>query len=244
VRSFARVERSKLEEFITRAYEGTEREVQRRGRGPATMLMARRGPSAVYASRMWRETRCMKLSRRSLIPLIVVAAVGVGVAAYAPAASSATSPTVYSLTYAGTDAHSLDSGVSPTFVDGGGVRPTYLNDHVPKYHYLEIGLNIPVGAKVTSVAITYSECEPMVQSSLSFGSYQPGTGNTMPLFTVVGKSCGRTTVTKTGAPVTTIAAGRRYVIDDQYGNLATYPGSDEVLYGATVKYTCTAPCVP
>jgi hypothetical protein len=192
----------------------------------------------------------------SLVPTFaIVAAVGIGtgVVGRTPSASSATAPT-YSYTIAGTDMHSLDPRMEPIFIDGGGVEavlPVPSNDH-PTYPYLEAGVDLPVGAKVKSVAVSYAFCEvahPEDTPSFVFGSYSPATGDTVQNATLAGplsgSPCHRATVTTTGKSVTTTAAGRRYAIDYLPQITPNYPGSgDSVFYGATVKYTCTSPCVP
>jgi hypothetical protein len=55
-------------------------------------------------------------------------------------------------------------------------------------------------------------------------------------------------VTKTGSPIVTVAAGRRYAVEWFPQITGAYPGdngfSSGIFHGATVKYTCTSPCVP
>jgi hypothetical protein len=183
--------------------------------------------------------------RRVLIPVFVIVSAVVGVVGRTTAASPAAA-TTYSYTVSGSDAHSLDALIDPMFVAGGGVEGVYSGGN-PAFPYLEIGLDLPVGAKVTSVASTSSYCAPGHDVPvISFGSYEPTTRNTVPNVTLTGDdACAASTVKKTGKPIVTTVAGRRYVMDYQINHLALYPGDQgSVWYGATIKYTCTSPCVP
>jgi hypothetical protein len=113
--------------------------------------------------------------------------------------------------------------------------------------YLEATLDLPAGAKVTSVAITLTNCGG---GSVDFGSYAPAAG-AFSLHThlaVPPGTCPRRTFIKAGSPLTTVANGRRYAITwtvpSVYGwSAAPFTGAS-TFNGATVRYTCTAPCVP
>jgi hypothetical protein len=172
-----------------------------------------------------------------------------GVAFPATSSAPAAVPTL-SLTVSGTDAHSLDARLKLQFVPGGGVIGVFESGQAPTtpYNYFELPLDLPVGAKVTSVAVTHSICSGGNSTTAVFGSYSPTSRVTQQNATLAmnkPSDCGARTVTKTGNPITTIAAGRRYEIDYQNTSIGAYPGfNDVVLYGATVKYTCTSPCVP
>jgi hypothetical protein len=188
----------------------------------------------------------MTLLRRAVIALLAVLAVG-GVAGRISSASSAT-PTTFSVTVAGIDSQTLDPHFRPMFDGGGGVRATLEQDEgTIMFFNLEVGVDLPVGAKVTSVAISARTCLNNVP--VVFGSDQPTTGNAIQnvvMNVLKGSPCRAVrTATKTGNPITTTVAGRRYVVDARLG-AAAYPNnpSDDAFMGATIKYTCTAPCVP
>lgn len=190
------------------------------------------------------------LRRFPVVLVVAVIAVGV-VSRVSSASSSAAAPTAFSSTIAGTDMHALDPHLQPMFVPGGGVLAvdTTGGATVVKYKYLETGLNLPVGARVISVAVTYSLCgSGPAPSRFVFGSYSPTSRTTLQNATLLGSatSCAPKTITKTGSPITTTVAGRRYAFDfaPVFGH--TYPAdfAYEVFYGATIKYTCTSPCVP
>ena len=185
---------------------------------------------------------------------LAVASVLGAVAAVAfsvPSTGGAAAATMYSLTFAGTDAHSIDYHHAPLFTAGGGVQPALVDSGTPPYApYLEMGLPLPVGAKVTSISISYvGGASSHGAGSYVFGSYQPTTRNTLQtLGLAIPNSETPRTVTRAGNPITTVVAGRRYVIDWQWstGNGGGAPFGDgfNTWYGATVRYTCTAPCVP
>ena len=165
-----------------------------------------------------------------------------------PRSSGAATSTTYSLTVNGTDVVTLNPREVPVFVDGGGVQATSNStdnrDTALGPSYFEVHLDLPVGAKVTAVAISLSGIsEP--PGTYVFGSYSPSTKHTVQVFAISPGSSAFRTVTKTGNPLATVASGRRYVLDWDYPSLSTgVAGSDGTFYGATVKYTCTAPCVP
>src|SRR4051794_186704 len=91
--------------------------------------------------------------------------------------SPAATPTVYSVTYAGTDLHSLNPGIEPQLVDGGGVLAVYGSGDLTSPRFFEVEIDLPVGSKVTSVSVTASGCYG--RPSYVFGSYQPTTRNTL-----------------------------------------------------------------
>jgi len=78
------------------------------------------------------------------------------------------------------------------------------------------------------------------------------TADTVPLFTLnpPRDDCARRVINRTGTPIATVTANRRYVLDWffafnlQAGYTAAAAAAAPKFYGATVKYTCTAPCVP
>ena len=190
----------------------------------------------------------MTLLRRVLVlSFAIIAAVGVGVMGRMSVASSATAP-VYSYTVSGSDAHPLDPHVGAMFTSGGGVEAVSLDSF--SLRYLEVGLNLPVGAKVTSIAASYTDCYrgpgwETSPSTITFGSYAPTSGSTVSNATLTGTSCTLSTLTKTGNPIVTTVAGRRYVVDYNPALMSQYPGEHAGTFnGATVKYTCTSPCVP
>jgi hypothetical protein len=149
---------------------------------------------------------------------------------------------------AGTDVHSLNPTWQPGFVDGGGVQT--IDTGAPGYEgnrYFEASLNLPVGAKVTSVAMSYqSGGFPGAKDQFAFGSYSPSTRATQQVFDLTAPHVSApSTFTKTGHPLATIATGRRYVLDWLQAGSASAPASElGTFYGATVNYTCAAPCVP
>lgn len=150
------------------------------------------------------------------------------------------------MTLSGTDAHSLDPHVGALFAPGGGVQPVSVGSPVTSSaQYFELAFNLPVGAKVTSVAVSYKHCKS-VGTDAVFGSYAPATLATVQVASLtLPATCSVRTVTKSGAPLTTVAAGRRYVIDYHSYNVDTYGSAQtNVLFGGTVKYTCASPCVP
>lgn len=149
----------------------------------------------------------MTLMRRVfIIPAVAILAFVAGVVGRPSSASPAT---IFSLTVAGTDAHTLDPHVQALFVAGGGMKGVFEESTTAMtYKFFEVGLALPVGAKVTSIAVSGKAC--MGGSPAVFGSYAPTTGNTVQTLTMtVPGGCTLKTVTKTGNPITTIVAGRR-----------------------------------
>jgi hypothetical protein len=188
----------------------------------------------------------MTLMRRSFVPLFAVLVVAGFVGRTASASPAAAKTFTY--TVAGTDAHSLDPRIGPIFVDGGGVEAARPDATLPEtYDFLEVGLDLPVGAKVTSLVVYYSYCiKPQFAPDFVLGSYQPATGSTQQNVVLTGSdTCARSALTHTGKPILTTVAGRRYALDYLQHTFNDYPGDRRsVFYGATIKYTCTAPCVP
>jgi hypothetical protein len=191
----------------------------------------------------------MKTLRIAFITVVATLAAVLGFGQLAPAGSAA-APTVYTRTIAGTDVHSLDPHLDWIFVPGGGatvtIEPSGANI---KYNYLEATIDLPVGAKVTSIAVTYKYCPNPSPGPASyvFGSYLPATRATVQSAVInANPSCSPTTVTKTGNPITTALAGRRYALDWSPYLSSPWPSPNpgEVFYGATIKFTCTSPCVP
>lgn len=186
----------------------------------------------------------MTLMRRVfIIPPVAILAFAAGLLGRTSSASPAT---IFSITRAGTDARTLDTHVQPLFVAGGGMKGVFEAPDTPiTYKYFELGLNLPVGAKVTS-AVSGKACQ-QGGAPVVFGSYAPATGHTLQNATMtVPAGCTLKTVTKTGNPITTTVAGRRYTIDFTPITLGVYPGTSnqDARFGATVKYTCASPCVP
>ena len=197
----------------------------------------------------------MQVRTRRWMPVLLALGAGivVGSVALPTASGEAATAKVYSLTVAGTDAHALDPHLQGAFVTGGGVTAVELPDmqwSVPSSDYLEVSLGLPVGAKVTSVAISYAPSEQRTFDSgtYTFGSYAPGNLSTQQIFTVSSPALVQSVpATSTNAVQgVTIAAGRRYVLDWKFPAFSTLPipNGDGTFYGATVKYTCTAPCTP
>jgi hypothetical protein len=188
-------------------------------------------------------------TRRALALAVSALLVGVGAVTFlVPTVGQAASNTAYTQTVAGTESHSLSPYFEPAFTTSGGVIPVRMDPNPSPNHYFESAFDVPTGAKITSVTVSYSGCD--VVGTYSFGSYSL-TGSTSQLFTLKpGVSCGRRVIIKTGTPITTVAAGRRYVLDWRFPEALSPGYSDEeafaanTYYGATVKYTCTAPCVP
>jgi hypothetical protein len=190
---------------------------------------------------------------RRALALAVAALLG-GLAAVAfsvPSTGGAATNTVYQQTVVGSESHSLSPYYEPAFVSHGGVIPLRVDQaHDSPNTYFESVFDVPVGAKITSLTISYAGCVGEA-GSYAFGSYSL-TANTSALFTLTppNSGCARTVINKTGAPLTTVTAGRRYVLDWGFVQSVTPGYTDTVLsyvskfYGATVKYTCTAPCVP
>lgn len=153
--------------------------------------------------------------------------------------------------------HSLDERVAPQFVpnSGGGVSATFEGGAAPNSTHVtfEAGIDLPKGAKVTAVSFTVTPANRTgcFGESLSFGSYVPQSAITTTNVSFTTPShlgaCVRGTFTKTGNPIATVVDGRRYVIDWKASVITDYPGdaaSGGIFHGATVKYTCTSPCVP
>jgi hypothetical protein len=187
--------------------------------------------------------------RRGLaLALAAILGAVAAVAFSVPTTGGAATATTYSLTVTGSESHTLSPYFGPAFTSHGGVIPVRVDSHDSVNRYFESAFDVPVGAKITSVSIAYAGCSFV--GTYTFGSYSL-TGNTVSLFSLQpGLSCARKTVTKTGAPITTVAGGRRYVLDWRFTE-SFLPGYSDAtaaaantFYGATVKYTCTAPCVP
>jgi hypothetical protein len=191
---------------------------------------------------------------RRTLALLVAAGLGAvsGIAVVWPDSSGAATSTVYSATVAGTDLHALNPHVVPQFVAGGGVQ-AISDGPLPEWPwYLEATIDLPVGAKVTSLTVSFRSCSS--GDSIVFGSYSPTTLNTVQSRTIAhfnpNDTClARKTYAASGNPITTVATGRRYAIDwlvDSQHAWTSVPASStySAFYGATVKYTCTAPCVP
>jgi hypothetical protein len=182
--------------------------------------------------------------RRALA--FAVAALLGGLAATAlsvPDLGDAATATTYSLTVSGTDAVTLNPRVVPLSNGGGAVEASGGGASVGTgAPFFEVHLDLPVGAKVTSVAISYQTLIVVDPGSFTFGSYSPSGGPTNQIFTITPASSDGVVKTsgRRGDPLTTVAAGRRYVLDWGYGA----PGRPAAFNGATVKYTCVAPCVP
>jgi hypothetical protein len=182
----------------------------------------------------------------SAVTAVVLSATSSSASSTSSAAVAAAS-TSYSLTLAGTDAHSLDPQLGIQFVAGGGAGSVANPSPSTATQYFELSLNLPVGAKVTSIAVSYQYCDSAPQPVAVFGSYSPSTLVTQQVATMnlVANQCSPTTATKTGTPIATVAASRRYVIDfGAFRRVAYAATPNVVLYGATIKYTCSAPCVP
>ena len=215
------------------------------------LVKSRRPSSAagLYSVRM-TDVRTVPRLRRNVSILVFGIAVSTATAlalsasAFITAQPSAAAPT-FSVTLAGTDAHSLDPHVGALFAPGGGVQPVSVGSPVTAdAQYFELAFNLPVGATVTSLAVSYQHCKT-VGTTAVFGSYEPATLSTVQVASLtLPAACGVHTVTKKGA-LATVAAGRRYVVDYHSNNVDSYGSSQtNVLYGATLKYTCTSPCVP
>jgi hypothetical protein len=187
---------------------------------------------------------------RGCLALVLAEILGglAAVAFFGPSVGEAAASTTYSLTVAGTDAHSLSPGFQPMFVDGGGVQANAEVDADASQPILEAAVSLPVGARVTSIAVSYSGCDQGAAGTYVFGSYAPASRATAQVLRATpAETCSPKTFTKTGSPITTVAAGRRYVIDWLFSLRIVggpRPPTVDTFYGATVKYTCTAPCVP
>jgi hypothetical protein len=190
---------------------------------------------------------------RRALALAVAATLGAcaAVAFSMPATGGAATATTYSFTVAGTDMVSLNPRVVPLYVGGGGVQATNGSSAaLTGPDYFEAHLDLPVGARVTSIAITYAGALDGVGSNgtFTFGSYAPAFAAGAQYFTIPVDRAATTkpkTATRTGNPITAVNSGKRYVIDWAYDGVS--PGQTSAtyrFYGATVKYTCTAPCVP
>src|SRR4051812_12864021 len=98
----------------------------------------------------------MTLHRRLIA--VVVAALLACAALIVQRASSSEAATTYQFTVTGHDLQSLDARISPQLVPGsaGGVTGTIEDGKQPQnaQAFFEVGLDLPAGAKVTSVAIT------------------------------------------------------------------------------------------
>ncbi|MDH2444289.1 hypothetical protein QDR37_10085 [Amnibacterium sp. CER49] len=187
----------------------------------------------------------MRLLRRSHLVLAATAAAATVAAVVVGGVPSASAATAYSVTYAGTDAHTLDPNMQPKYTGGGGVGAVVTSSGPALIHAVEFSVNLPVGARVTSVAVSYSTCNTTSQPVISFGVDTPASASSAQIAAIsAGTHCGVTTVSKAGSPLTTVLTGRRYVVDFTFTDEAGYSGPfNQVLYGTTVKYTCDAPCV-
>jgi hypothetical protein len=156
------------------------------------------------------------------------------------------------------DLHALDRNIFPELVlnSGGGVQAMFDGASPASPRFLEASIDLPVGAKVTSFSVTTYGCAGVHSSPtpFTFASLNPVGGTyTQHATNTVASNCGasRRTLQTTGNPITTVAAGRRYVIDWGVAGVlyctGEYPrltGLELTFIGATVRYTCTAPCVP
>src|SRR4051812_12966563 len=190
----------------------------------------------------------MELSMRRILSLLLAAVLGacVAVAISLPSSSGAATTTTYSLTVNGTDAVPLNPRFVPVFVDGGGTQATFSgnSDTATGPNLFETHLDLPVGAKVTSLAISLSGGLDS-PGTYTFAAYTPTTRTATQLLTFRPPVGPFRTVTKTGSPITTVAAGRRYVLDWNFPSITpTVDKTTGIFYGATVKYTCAAPCNP
>jgi hypothetical protein len=189
-----------------------------------------------------------KLQRPLTLSAALVVGTVLGVTVLPTVGGQAATAKVYSLTVSGTDMHSLDASAAPTFVLGGGVAAQATG--LPAggggaNSVFEVGLSLPVGAKVTSLSVSYAGNGDNVGSYI-LGSYSPTTLNTVPVLDVGPPNVTTMgTVTKTGNPILTVAAGRHYVLDWLWQEASGgKQNSLGVFYGGTIKYTCVAPCTP
>jgi hypothetical protein len=189
---------------------------------------------------------------RVALTATLLGTVVVGSRALGPA--HAATATIFTRTFIGTEFQSLEAGMQTQLLEGsgGGAYLRAVEDPAPgQPFYMEHGVDLPVGARVSEV--TFYGCGTGTQKpKLYFGSYAPAAGTFsyhVPFSTAAtSPSCasGRYTLTKTGNPVTTAVAGRRYVL----GALAFYPitsrqSADTLAYaliGARIKYSCPTAC--
>jgi hypothetical protein len=206
------------------------------------------------------------MHRRWFIPL-GVALVGAGLFGVAQKVGAAPAATVvtYTRTLAGTDFQSLDLRVYPQFITatGGGVYPLWHDPNsvvTPDNSYFEAKIDMPVGAALTSITYYYKDCGAHVgttttaQVAYYSGFYTPSTAG----FQYVrpdgnggfGDCSKRYAFTRTGNPLATIVANRRYTIGAHIiGNFALQTEPPEqanptwYLAGATIRYTCSGSCL-
>jgi hypothetical protein len=181
-----------------------------------------------------------------------------------PADAAAVTST-YTRTLIGPDFRPLDVRIGTQFVSntGGGVFPQFLDDGsqtIPDT-YLEAPVDVPIGAALTSVTFYFRDCgefrmgggsEKFPRAHYYAGYYVPATGAfhyDVPEGVSQWGDCSvRYRFTRTGTPLSTMAAGRRYVLGVHVtvASVGTNvpPLTDPLwmLYGARVQYTCDATC--
>ncbi|MEY2424575.1 MAG: hypothetical protein QOI61_147 [Actinomycetota bacterium] len=184
----------------------------------------------------------------------LLAVVATVVAVVVPTPQSAGAVTAHELTLIGTDFKPLDTAFSAEFLTGtgGGVYPRlrqgYAGD-LPAYGwFLEANVDLPPGAKVTEV--TFYSCGSN-DNKFYFGSYAPASNGFvyhLPAVAAANRTAcpTRFTFKRTGNPIATVVVGRRYVLGYRFVGVgdgrATPSNADDILHGATLRYTCATAC--
>src|SRR3954453_12237439 len=142
----------------------------------------------------------------------------------AGAASGAAAPIGYTRTLAGIDFHALDARIQTEFVSGsgGGVYAALTSTATgapPQGTYVEATVNLPVGAEVTAVTFYYWDAGKKGAFPLGtyyFGSYSPSDGGYADALPPASSDFGQRrhtyAFTRSGTPITTVVANRRYVL--------------------------------
>jgi hypothetical protein len=189
-----------------------------------------------------------------LLVLTLVAGTSVGSLLGTGAAQGAAAAVSYTRTYTGTQFQPLDLRVRTQFMSGtgGGVYAQIVSQPGPSALFLELPLDLPVGATVTSVSFFYKDCGipdvGSVQESARyyFGDYTPnanGYVDVLPQGAGGRGVCDHTyTYTRSSTSITTIAANRRYVLGanifEQVVGTAPIDDPGWILTGARLQYTC------
>jgi hypothetical protein len=183
---------------------------------------------------------------------LVALAGGTAVALVEQGPATATSLPTYVRTLGGEDFNTEDIRVFPQFLvnSGGGVYPLWDDDgsHVVPPTYFESGVDLPVGAAITSVTFWYHDCNENSAGAFYAGSYSAVAGSYAPIVqeTHGGTTCATQTLTKSGSPLATVVGGRRYVVgvhlDSSAVTLVRTSSPSFLLLGARIKFNCPSTC--
>jgi hypothetical protein len=192
----------------------------------------------------------MRFTARPKVIAAVLLTSMCGIAVVDQRPSSAVTTRTYVRTFVGTDFRSLDGNML-TQLFGGSGGGIYAFSNAPiGAKFLELNVDLPVGARVTNVTFYFRDCVPAVfpQSSYYFGSYNPVTSNWAEVVNMQGShsaNCNATrSVTRTGSPLATVVVGRRYTLGMAPLGVSNDKSSTGGwgLIGARISYTCTELC--